>query len=296
VAMWTEKDQICDMHLLWGLQARVKAVEPVGEARSDEIGTFHFAKKLAERDPEYWNKAIPWKTFEEFLDWQLEPMQMTFQQLKEQWLYVQPQKPYTYKETHFQLPSGKAELWVRLFQDLQGDALPFHKEPPLFSPSNKALADKYPLLCTTRRLITYFHSEYRQVPYLREIYPVPEVEINPRTAKDLGIAHGDWVYIESPGGRIKQRAHLTNGVDPRVVVSNHDWWFPEAAEAAPDLGGVFESNQNVLTLNDPSTGHDPLNGTPHLRGFLVRIYKAQDGPPKGLDPKTVLTWTPVKGA
>ena len=62
----------------------------------------------------------------------------------------------------------------------------------------------------------------------------------------------------------------------------------------PLLGGVFESNHNLLTDNHPSPGYDTLNGCPQLRGFLVKIYKANDGPPKGLDPAKVLTWTPDK--
>ena len=94
-------------------------------------------------------------------------------------------------------------------------------------------------------------------------------------------------------GRIKQKAKLTEGIHPRVVCSEHDWWFPEASDKAPDLGGIFESNQNILTRNDPSQGYDPLNGTPQLRGFLVKIYKA-DGPPKGLNPESVYTWTPTE--
>ena len=34
----------------------------------------------------------------------------------------------------------------------------------------------------------YFHSEHRQLPWCRELWPAPRVEINPRDAADLGIA------------------------------------------------------------------------------------------------------------
>lgn len=292
IAMWTERDQIGDMHLLWGIQARQKAVEPIGEARSDEDAMLGLAKKLAERDPEYWNEVIPWNSVEEWLDWRLEPMNMTWEQLKEQWIYYEPQEPYGYKKHGFNLPSGKAELWLRLAHDLTGEALPFFVEPPLFSPDGQ-LAKEYPLLCTTRRVPGFFHSEFRQLPWMRELWPEPRLEINPRKAAELGIEDGDWVYVETAMGRIKQKATFTEGIDPRVVCSEHDWWFPEAAETAPDLGGIFESNQNVLTYNDPSQGYDPLNGTPQLRGFLVKVYKAE-GPPKGLDVKTVYEWTPTE--
>ncbi len=294
VAMWTERDQIGDFHLMWGIMARQKCVEPLGEARSDEEGTLGLVKKMAERDPEYWNAVIPWNSVEEWLDWRLEPMGITWKQLKEQGIYLEPQKPYRYRETGFQLPSGKAELWLRIAQKFNQDPLPFFVEPPLFSPKNEKLVKEYPLLCTTRRVHTFFHSEFRQIPYLRELFPDPLVEINARTARSLEIEDGQWVYIESPIGRIKQKAKVTEAVHPQVVVTQHDWWFPEASETEPELGGVFESNLNVLTHNDPSQGYDLLIGCPQLRGFLVKVYKANDGPPRGLDRHKISTWMPVE--
>jgi anaerobic selenocysteine-containing dehydrogenase len=43
------------------------------------------------------------------------------------------------------------------------------------------------------------------------------VEINPRSAKELGIKNGDWVFIESPTGKVKTRARLFPGAMPDVV-------------------------------------------------------------------------------
>lgn len=293
VSMWTEREFIVDCHLVWGIMARPRCVDPVGEARSDEEGTMGLVKVLAERDPEYWNETIPWKTYQEWLDWRLEPMGITWEQLQEQWIHLFPQEPYSYQKTGFLLPAGRAELFLRAAQVTDQDPLPFHTRPPLFDPEGE-LAKEYPLMCTTRRTPPYFHTEYRAVPWLREIFPEPLVEINPRTARELGIADGDWVYVESPKGKITQKAVVTEIVHPQVVCSNHDFWFPEASQTLPELGGVFESNHNILTFNDPSQGYDPLNGCPQLRGFLVKVYKADDGPPKGLNPQMVMAWTPVE--
>ncbi len=289
VAMWTERDQIGNCHLMWGIMARQKCVEPLGEARSDEEGTLGFVKKMARRDPEYWNKIIPWNSIEEWLNWRLEPLGITWNELKERGIYIEPQRPYRYKETGFQLPSGKAEIWLRIAQETGQDPLPFFTEPPLFSHYNE-LSKEYPFFCITRRIAPFFHSEFRQVPLLRELSPEPVSEINPRTAKELSIEDGDWIYIESPIGRIKQRAKLTEAVHPKVVVVSHMWWFPEGSDREPELGGAFESNLNVLTHNDPAQGYDPLTGCPQLRGFLVKIYKAIDGPPKGLNVSEILSY------
>ncbi|MBW1800457.1 MAG: hypothetical protein JRJ85_06970 [Deltaproteobacteria bacterium] len=57
--------------------------------------------------------------------------------------------------------------------------------------------------------------------------PDPIVEINPAAASKVGIRGGDWVCIESPRGRIKQRERLTDGIRPEMVHAQHAWCFPE---------------------------------------------------------------------
>ena len=105
------------------------------------------------------------------------------------------------------------------------------------------------------------------MPTLRKGHPDPIVEINPRTAAELNILDGDWVWIESPRGRIQQRARLTD-IHPRVINVQFGWWFPE--EEGPEYG-VWKSNANVLTSNGPP--YDPALGTYQLRAMLCRIYK-----------------------
>jgi len=51
--------------------------------------------------------------------------------------------------------------------------------------------------------------------------------IHPDTASKLAIKEGDWAYIETKRGRIKQKANLSMSVDPRVVLLDYAWWFPE---------------------------------------------------------------------
>lgn len=293
VAMWTEMNRIADMHFMWGLQARIKAVEPLGECKSDEEGCMGLARKLAETDPDYWNELIPWNTEEEWINWRLEPMGVTWDEFKETWLHVADQHPYTYKETKFRLPAGKAELYIRAKANFGEDPLPIYRDQPLYTMENKELAERYPFLCVTRRVAGYFHTEYRQLPYMRELWPDPEVEINVGTAAKLGISDGDWVCVETDIGTIKQKAVLTSGVAPNVVCCAHDWWFPEVEEGVePKLSGVLESNLSAIINNDSSTGYDALIGTPLLRGFFVNIYKSPDGGPAGLNPEVVFGWMP----
>ena len=120
-----------------------------------------------------------------------------------------------------------------------------------------------------------FHSENRQWGMgMREQHPEPLVEIHPDTALQLGIEDGDWVYIETRRGVITQKARVTPDIHPKVVNAQSHWWFPEQPAEEPSLHGVWQSNVNVLTMDDPDTC-DPLSGGWCLRALLCKVYKGQ---------------------
>ena len=91
---------------------------------------------------------------------------------------------------------------------------------------------------------------YRQVDFLRRMKPQPTVELNPETARSLGLKEGDWVVIETQKGRIKQILAFDPDLDPRLVRRLFGWWFPEEEE---DLYQFRKSNLNVLTDSDSPT-------------------------------------------
>ena len=57
-------------------------------------------------------------------------------------------------------------------------------DPDLFTDDNSFL------MTTGRRQGTYFHSEHRQLPWCRELWPVPRLEMNPVDAERLGLEQG----------------------------------------------------------------------------------------------------------
>jgi anaerobic selenocysteine-containing dehydrogenase len=131
------------------------------------------------------------------------------------------------------------------------------------------------MLITGGRFRPYFHSEWRQVDALRKRRPHPQVQIHPDTATKLGIKNGDWVWIETLRGRIKQRCTIFDGIDPGVVHAEHGWWFPEEPGGEPSLHGAWESNINVVTDDDPDRCNKLGGGWP-LKTALCRIYKVSD--------------------
>ena len=163
------------------------------------------------------------------------------------------------------------ELYSTVLEKWGHDPLPKYTEIPDSPVSCPNLAENYPyILNPGLRIPTFFHSADRMNPWLREIRPNPIVEIHPETAVRHGIAEGDWVFIESPRGRVKQRAKLNNGIDPKVIVAEPGWWYPEMKD--PGHGWDI-SNINILTDNSHES-MDPVMGATNLRALLCNISAA----------------------
>lgn len=275
VTTWLERDQLATPYTRFGQFARVKAVEPPGECRTDEDILLELAQRLD------LHEAFPWETVEEYFDWRLARTGKSFQDLRTEGQYIHPQHyrkfetDYFRKGQGFPTPTGRVELYQTTFLKHGHDPLPHYVEPEEESPHNAALAEKYSFLATARRTPQFFHSEHHHVPELRERNPDPLVEMNRATAEEMGIDDGDWVWIETPRGRIRQKAKLIDGIHPRVICNQHAWWYPE--RPGPDYG-VWDSNLNVITRNDRGQGFDPIYGAPQLRGFLCNVYRAEGAP------------------
>ena len=257
----------------WGFRntyfAREKAVEPLYERKDD----YYLWRDLGRRvgQEEYWME-IP----EQWFDKILEPTKITFKELATSDVSkITPQQEYkAYERTGFATFSGKVELAPSFFEKMGYLALPDYQEPPWSPVSTPDLAKEYPLiLISGGRVRTFFHSQHRQIDKLRKRYPYPLLQIHPETARKLGVADGDPVYVETPLGRIRQKAKLTTGIDPRVVHADGYWWYPEMPGEEPCLFGVWESNINAILPDDPElcdyTGDNPF------RALLCRVYKAK---------------------
>ena len=115
----------------------------------------------------------------------------------------------------------------------------------------------------------YMLTGYKHVKYARALRPNPTVDLNPETAKKLGLKEGEWVYIENERGRVKQILHLDPDLHPELVYPSWGWWFPEEPE---DLFQFRKSNINVLT--DSKEPYNRETGSVELGGIPCRVYKA----------------------
>ncbi len=183
----------------------------------------------------------------------------------------------------FQTPTGKLELWNTTMEtfycpgssryysddDPTRDILPDYREVPLSRTAAPELEAEYPLICNTgRRIPVYFHSEHRQLPWCREQWPVPRMEIHPDDAAKYGLEQGDWAWIENENGKIRQVVDIYAGIEPGVINCEHQWWYPELNQT----GHGFElSGVNCLVTRELRDRHC---AAAYLRAYPVKVYKA----------------------
>ncbi|MEE8717474.1 MAG: molybdopterin-dependent oxidoreductase [Coriobacteriales bacterium] len=188
----------------------------------------------------------------------------------------------------FATESRKCEVYCTLLLKMGRTGYPFtypmempaasHDYSPIcefIEPAESPLDDdEYPLVITSGRVPYFHHGTMRHCAFARELYPEPDVRINPKTAAEYGIENRDWVKITSRRGEIRGRAFVTEGVSPGVLWMER-FWNPECFDASQKTidGGWSECNINVLTKNDA-----PFNevfGSYTNRGFTVKIEKSE---------------------
>jgi len=264
------------------LGVSVKAVQ-VDECKSDLEINLEMAKRLA-------TNPIKYNTARELIDDRLSVGNTSFEKLRDKggWEYPpvgHPSRPYRRHEKGllrpdgqpgFDTPTGKVEFYAKKYEEWGLDPLPYYEEPvegPISTPDKYK---EYPLILTTgRRSPVFFHSEHRNIPWLREIDPDPIVEIHPKTAEELGVRDGDWVYIENWRAKVKFRAKVTATALPKVVSAAHGWWLPETDGREPNLFSTWKHNINNLTSmgNQARSGFGGTN----YRSSLCRITKINNG-------------------
>jgi len=272
-ASFLEKDSVRSWWV--PLQSINKAII-VDECKPDVEINFELAKRF---DPNF-----RWNNIHGLFDEIIKPSGMTFKELQQKGWAFPPDgsssAPYHRfkkgllrpdRKPGFQTPSGKIELYSSLREEWGLEPMPHYEEPPFTPISQPEYYKEYPLILSTgRRSPAYFHTEHRNIPWLREIEPDPVIEIHPDTASSLNIGNGEWVWVENWLGRCKFKAKITLVVPIWMVMTTHGWWFPEELGEEPSLFGVWKSNVNQL-IPMGYQGEDGL-GAP-IKHLLCKIYK-----------------------
>lgn len=253
------------------------AVDPPGEAKDDWFVFRELGKRFK---PEWWqfeNSGDMWMfRLRNFYD---VPEDMTFEQAQEQG-YFEPScagANRVYKQHEkgiikFKTPTHRIELYSEAMP-VYGypSSLPSFYEPAESPYSTPDVYADYPFVLTSgARDYAFYHSAWTNIASQRIIEPYPYVEINDEDATDLQISDGEWVYVESPRGRITSKARVHQGVTKGVIS------LPRSAyrDACKELGlpgySWDKANPNILI---PVEGSDLGFGASPMRATLCRIVK-----------------------
>jgi anaerobic selenocysteine-containing dehydrogenase len=254
------------------LMASQRAIQPMYERHTD----YSFWRDLAlatGQDADQW----PWLNEEEVFYYIIYPLGLpveSYDQFVEAYrFYYPPLHFYKYGTNGFCTPSRRVELKSSILEELGYPALPTYIGPAENEEDDPAVAAEYPLVLTTGGgFMPYHHSEQFQIQSVRYLRHEPYFTINPVKAEELRIKEGDWCWIETRRGRIRQRANIEPSVDPRVIYAQRGWWYPERGAEGDEPFGCLESNVNVLSSVDDDHC-DPIGGSWANRGLLCKVYK-----------------------
>ncbi len=194
-------------------------------------------------------------------------------QLKDKGGWWDPIYYFGDRQRIFSNPSGKFEFYsLTLRQKLGGPedvaCLP-HFEPPKFNGADK----DYPFILNVVRLMPQAGSRDANLPFLQEIIG-PHVsmrweswvEMNPLTARSLGVGDGDLVWVESSVGKIKAPVRFYAGAMPSVVNMPANMGHTAYGRWAREIG--VNPMDVVVGEVDRQTGENAIDAT------RVRISKA----------------------
>jgi anaerobic selenocysteine-containing dehydrogenase len=250
------------------VQLRPRMAEPQGEVRSDTQIVFDLAQRLG-LGAHFWDGDV-----EAAYRYQLGPSGVSLETLRQQpggASTVQTTRHRKFAEPvngyprGFNTPTRQIELYSETLLKQGYPPLPEYAEPLVSPRSRPDLAERYPLILT----------QHRALPSLRRQSLEPEVEIHPATAAERGIRAGDWVFIETPTGRVRARARLDSTLNPQVICGQHGWWQAALSIGAPgyDPFSSDGTNFNLLISNEAI---DPVSGSVPHRSYVCQVRRVED--------------------
>ena len=172
------------------------------------------------------------------------------------------------------------------------DPLPFY-----YAPLETQVTDAhaYPLNAVTQRPMAMYHSWDSQNAWLRQIHAHNYLYVNPATARNQGIADGDWIWVESPHGRVRCMCRYSEAVEPGTVWT---WNAIGKAKGAWHLAPDANESQQGFLLNhliadelpvdargNRVSNSDPVTGQAGWYDVRVRITRAAAGEPQETSPQ-----------
>ncbi len=145
-------------------------------------------------------------------------------------------------------------------------------------------AKAYPILCMSNHGRWRFHANLDDITWNREIetmkirgkdgYQYEPAWLNPQTAAERGIEHGDIVKVFNERGTVLCAAYVTERLIPGVVYVDHGSRFDPVDAETLDRGGAINLITPTAITSKTVTGMV-------VSGFLVEVEKVTDAEMNG---------------
>jgi thiosulfate reductase/polysulfide reductase chain A len=148
-------------------------------------------------------------------------------------------------------------------KDRNGNAI---DAQPAYTPRDWLPTADFPMYLINWKEASHTHSRTFNNPWLIELMSSNRLAINTATAARLGIGDGDEIWVESPYGKAKAFARITQGMHPEVVGWQHGfghWGLGHIAKGKGTADGSFNK-----------TISDPISGMALHKEVCVKVYKA----------------------
>mgnify|MGYP001827157966 FL=1 len=197
-------------------------------------------------------KYFPWQDYREVLDWQLEQVGSSLEEMerigvktfpRKTPLYLEPDKP-----VKFNTPGNRIELYSRHLARTGHDPLPKYT-PPERPPEG------------------YFHLNYGRAaahtfggtinnPLLFELMPENTVWVHPAAAAKLAVGNGEYVRLKNPEGTHSNRirVRVTQRIRPDSVFLVHGFGHTDPRQRLAHGAGADDSGLMHNVKIDPVTG------------------------------------------
>ena len=209
-----------------------KAIEPLGESRSQLQICQALAPKLGLAD---YGKVSDEEIVKQLIADLSEEADSEDQK-------TPTEEPTDKGEIVFRTPSEKIEIYAEVVERMdhpQIPALPTYMET--WESLNDPLAEKYPLQLITPHFKRRAHSQFDNLPWLRELQE-QAISINSVDAEERGLNDGEMVRVFNIRGEVRIPVRVTERIMPGVVS------LPQGAWYSPDENGIDHGGSaNVLT-------------------------------------------------
>ncbi len=161
----------------------------------------------------------------------------------------------------------------------------FDPMPAWYPSTDESDDDSFPLHAITQRPMMMYHSWDSQNAWLRQIISQNYLYVATSKARELGLNDLDWVWVESPNGKIRCQMKTMEGVEANTVWTWNaigkmsEAWGLEKNASEATVGFLLNhliSESTRAKSGERFSNSDPITGQAAWYDLRVRIGKADE--------------------